>query len=71
MNTVYIIFEDGKVTTIKSHLALTIATGFIQDWFSLKDFIVLPVKTEHEREFYFIHRDVEITDILLQAKGGF
>ena len=64
MHTVYIIFEDGKVTTIKSHLALTIATGFIQDWFSLKDFITLSVKTEHGREFYFIHRDVEITDML-------
>lgn len=68
MHTVYIIFEDGKVTTIKSHLALTIATGFIQDWFSLKDFKVFSAKTENGREFYFIHRDIEITDIM---KGVF
>ena len=68
MNTVYIIFEDGKVTMIKSHLALTIATGFIEDWFSLKDFKVVTAKTKNGREFYFIHRDVEITDIM---KGVF
>ncbi len=68
MNKVYIIFEDGKVTTIKSRLALTIAIGFIRDWYNTKDFKVFPAKTENGRDFYFIHKDVEITDIL---KGVF
>lgn len=64
MNTVYIIFEDGKVTTIKSHLAITIATGFISTWFDRNDFIMLPIKTGKHYEFYLIHRNVEITDVL-------
>ena len=61
MNTVYIIFENGEVTTIKSKLALTIATGFINDWFDMREFKVIPTGNG---EFYFINKHVRIKDII-------
>lgn len=64
MNTVYIIFKNGEVTTIKSKLALTIATGFIMDWFNLNDFTCIPGNTEKNRVFYLIEKGVEIKPII-------
>ena len=64
MNTVYIIFKNGEVTTIKSRLALTIATGFLMDWFSLDDFKCIPGNTEKNRVFYFIEKGIEIKPII-------
>ena len=64
MNTVYIIFKNGEVTTIKSKLALTIATGFLMDWFDLNDFKCIPCNTEKNRVFYFIEKGIEIKPII-------
>ena len=64
MNTVYIIFKNGEVTTIKSKLALTIATGFIMDWFDLDDFKCIPANNDKQRIFYLIEKGVEIKPII-------
>ena len=67
MNKVYIIFENGEVTTIISRLALTIATGFINDWFDMRDFKVIPVGNG---EFYFLNKHVRIKDMINALFGG-
>ena len=64
MNTVYIIFKNGEVTTIKSKLALTIATGFLMDWFDLEDFKCIPGTNGKNRVFYLIEKGVEIKPII-------
>lgn len=64
MTTVYIIFKTGEVTTIKSNLALTIATGFIMDWFKLEDFICLPGHTNKQKIFYLVEKGFKIDNIL-------
>lgn len=64
MNTVYIIFKTGEVTTIKSKLALTIATGFIMDWFNMEDFICVPGHTDKQKVFYLLEKGLEIENII-------
>lgn len=64
MTTVYIVFKSGEVTSIKSKLALTIATGFIMDWFDMNDFTCIPANGGKNRVFYFIEKGVEIKPII-------
>lgn len=64
MNTVYIIFKTGEVTTIKSRLALTIATGFLSDWFNMEDFICIPSHTDKQKVFYLLEKGLKIDPIL-------
>lgn len=64
MNTVYIIFKTGEVTTIKSNLALTIATGFIMDWFNMEDFVCVPAHTNKQKIFYLLEKGLKINPIL-------
>lgn len=64
MNTVYIIFKTGEVTTIKSRLALTIATGFLSDWFNMEDFICVPGHTNKQKVFYLLEKGLKIDPIL-------
>ena len=60
MNTVYIVFKNGEVTTIKSKLALTIATGFIMDWFRIEDFKTIPALQGENRVFFMIEKGLDI-----------
>lgn len=64
MSTVYIIFKTGEVTTIKSKLALTIAIGFIMDWFNLDDFICVPGHTDKQKVFYLVEKGLKIGSII-------
>lgn len=64
MNTVYIIFKNGEVTTIKSKLALTIATGFISQWFDMKDFLCVPEHNNKNKVFYLIEKGFKIETVI-------
>ena len=64
MNTVYIIFKTGEVTTIKSRLALTIATGFLSDCFNMEDFICVPGHTDKQKIFYLLEKGLKIDNII-------
>ena len=60
MNTVYIIFKSGDVTTIKSKLALTIAQGFLSNWFEISDFTCIPEHNNKNKVFYLIEKGFKI-----------
>lgn len=64
MNTVYIIFKNGEVTTIKSKLALTIATGFLSDWFDMSDFTCIPEHNNKNKVFYLIEKGFKIETVI-------
>ena len=65
MNTVYIIFSNGEVTTIKSRLALTIATGFISQWFDMSDFTCIP--DSKNKIFYLVEKGLKI-DMIIERR---
>ena len=69
MNTVYIIFKNGEVTTIKSKLALTIATGFLAQWFDMSDFACIPEHTKNNRIFYFVEKGIKV-DVIIERRNG-
>lgn len=67
MNTVYIIFKNGEVTTIKSKLALTIATGFLSDWFNMSDFTCIPEHNNKNKIFYLLEKGVKF-DVIIERR---
>lgn len=67
MNTVYIIFKNGEVTTIKSKLALTIATGFISKWFDMTDFTCIPECNNKNKTFYLVENGFKI-DVIIERR---
>lgn len=64
MNTVYIIFKNGEVTTIKSKLALTIATGFLSDWFDMSDFTCIPEYNNKNKVFYLVEKGFKLDSFI-------
>ena len=64
MNTVYIIFKNGEVTTIKSKLALTIATGFISQWFDMSNFTCIPEHNNKNKTFYLVEKGLRVETII-------
>lgn len=67
MNTVYIIFKNGEVTTIKSKLALTIATGFLSDWFNMSDFTCIPEHNNKNKTFYLVENGFKF-DVIIERR---
>lgn len=64
MNTVYIIFSNGEVTTIKSKIALTIATGFLSQWFDESNFKFIQ---GHNKTFYLVEKGCKI-DVIIERR---
>lgn len=64
MKTVYIIFRNGDVTTIKSRLALTIATGFLSKWFDINDFTYIPEHDNENKVFYLVEKGFKLESFI-------
>lgn len=67
MNTVYIVFSNGEVTTIKSKIAITIATGFLSQWFNVSDFTCIP--DSKNKTFYLVEKGCKI-DVIIERRQG-
>lgn len=65
MNTVYIIFSNGEVTTIKSRLALTIATSFVSQCFDISYFVYIP--DSKNKTFYLVEKGCKI-DVIIERR---
>lgn len=70
MNTVYIIYSNGEVTTIKSKFALTIATGFLTQWFDISNFTCIPGHNVKNKIFYLVEKGCKIELIIERRQGN-